>query len=470
MALSTLRPRMSLLPSRPVSEPTSIRNLMGDYGGQVELRPIYQRDIRWKRTNMCDLIATIMNEGLIPGLILYKLQLSERHAEKPYLFEMVDGQHRFFTVQKFFRSEPVTEAGGKPFLITWVYRNTSGRDIHIFYKENDATKEWISQNRHSVFSYMTEEEKDAFNSFKLDVKEIKDPLSVDQRRSLFVSLQRGVVVRGSDLLKNMVDVRIIRFIVEEMRLESRMKEILENRCWMNPKNYWLHWTIRFFLMLNPTNDSCQEEQFIVRDSLITTMIKDESPRLESTSEQEEMLEESLERFFAFLDSFPKGVKMSPCHFYALFVHLHESEDGREDILRGHINEWANNSRTKEFKKAWENRKSLDNDEERCLYFLSCKEELDSIRIPARGPEARKTIPKKLRLQVWKRDFEDVDVMGTCYCCGDEISFDKNYEAGHIIAHAKGGSDTADNLRPVCQCCNRSMYMQNMDEFKRQYFS
>jgi 5-methylcytosine-specific restriction endonuclease McrA len=468
MSLSVVRPRASVLPSRPVSEPSSIRNLMGDYGSQVELRPVYQRDIRWKKDNMCDLIKTIMSEGLIPGLILYKLQGEERSADSPYRYEMVDGQHRFFTIQKFFNSELVTEAGGKPFLISWIYRDAStGRDVHIFYKENDATKEWAAQHR-IPFSYMTEEEKDAFNSFKIDVKEIKDPLTLDQRRAIFVSLQQGVSVRGSDLLKNKVEVRLVRFIVEEARWESKMKEVLAARCHMNPKNYWLHWVIRFFLILNPL-DKLEEEKFAIRDADLTKMIKDGSDYLMSDEEEEEQLQVAVERFFAFLDSLPVGVRLPPVHFYALFTHLASAEDGREDLLRGHIAEWANNAHTKAWKKAWENRKNGDDDGARAEQFARCVDQLERIKAPALPPGTRTSIPKKLRLKVYRNAFGSEADCGFCYCCGDLITYDEDYEACHVIASKNGGSDTFENLRPGCRSCNRSMGTQDMREFKAQFY-
>lgn len=472
MSLSTLRPRASLLPSRPVSEPSSIRNLMGDYGKQVELRPVYQRDIRWTKEKMCELIKTIMNEGLIPGLILYKLQSEERAADSPYRYEMVDGQHRFFTIQKFFNSEPVTEMGGKPFLISWVYRDPStGRDIHVFYKENDATREWAAQNRTLSISYMTEEEKDAFVSFKIDMKEIKDPLTLDNRRAIFVSLQQGVSVRGSDLLKNMVDVRLVRFIAEEMRWEIKMKKILAAHCHMKPKNYWLHWVIRFFLILNPL-DSTEEDKFAIRDADLTKMIKDGAIYLKSDDEKEATLQAAAERFFSFLDSLPVGVNLPPVHFFALFAHLANAEEGREEILRGHIAEWANNPHTKPWKKAWENRKGSpgDDDEARKMRFVACVDELQRIKVPAREPGARKSIPKKLRLKVYREAFGSEEVYGTCYCCGDMISYEKDYEACHVIASKNGGPDTFENLRPGCMSCNRSMGTQNMLEYKTQFWA
>jgi hypothetical protein len=470
MALSTMRARFSLLPSGPVSEPTSIRNLLGDYGDQINLRPVYQREIRWKKDNMCDLIGTVMNQGLIPGLILYKLQAEERTADCPLRYEMVDGQHRYFTLNKFFKGELVTEAGGKPFLISWIFRDlATGRDVHVFYKETDTTKEWAAQNRHLNISYMTEDEKDAFNSFKIDKKEIKDPLTLDQRRAIFDKLQRGISVRGSDLLKNRVAIRLIRFIVDEMRLESRMKEILANRCWMNPKNYWLHWVIRFYLILNSDAETTEEDEFATRDSAITTLIKDESPRLESSADEENELRTAVTRFFTFLDSLPKGVKLPPCHFYALFTYLAQADEGREEILRGHIDDWANGGRAKSWKKAWENRKTGDDDEERATYFSEIQEELERIRLAVREPEARKSIPKKLRLRVWRHYFRSEEADGICFCCGDEIYYEVDYEACHVIAHKHGGTDTLDNLRPGCRSCNRSMGTQNMVEFKKQFY-
>lgn len=468
MALSTLRSRISILPSRPVSEPQSIRSLMRDLAGEVQLRPVYQRDISWKRENMCDLIGSVMNQGLIPGIIMYRLQADERVAGSPFRYEMVDGQHRFFTIQKFFLGEFVTETSGKPYMITWVYRDeATKRNIHIFYAQTADTEEWIAQNRHTEFTYMTEDEKDAFNSFKLDVKEIKDPLTLDQRRNIFTSLQQGVSVRGSNLLKNKVVVPLIRFITDEMACESQMKKVLLERCWMNPRNYWLHWVIRFHLILHPGTDFTEEEQFAVRDSQITKMIKDESPSLDITEEEKKNLKSSIERFFAFLETLPKSVKLSPYHFYALFAFLSTAKEGFEEIICGHIDGWANNARTKAWKRAWEKTK---NDEDRGTYFLEVWDELNHIRVPAREPEARKSIPKRVRIQVWNRDFGTIESLGTCYCCKDVIQFDGGWEAGHIIAHACGGSDTAENLRPVCLCCNRSMSIQNMEEYKAQYFA
>ncbi len=80
------------------------------------------------------------------------------------------------------------------------------------------------------------------------------------------------------------------------------------------------------------------------------------------------------------------------------------------------------------------------------------------------PPIRKTIPKKTREAVWKRDCGE-NMTGTCFCCSQSVTALGTWHAGHIIASANGGSDTVDNLRVVCSPCNLAMGTENMDVFK-----
>jgi hypothetical protein len=79
-----------------------------------------------------------------------------------------------------------------------------------------------------------------------------------------------------------------------------------------------------------------------------------------------------------------------------------------------------------------------------------------------GP--RKAIPKKIRGEVWKAHFGD-STKGSCYCCKKGLDVFDDWHAGHILSHSKGGTDTADNLRPLCGSCNLSMGTENMEDFK-----
>lgn len=81
---------------------------------------------------------------------------------------------------------------------------------------------------------------------------------------------------------------------------------------------------------------------------------------------------------------------------------------------------------------------------------------------------RKTIPKALRATVWKFYMQGKPE-GICYCCETETISFTNFEMGHNKAVAKGGSNSVDNLRPICRTCNSSMQKQSIESFKKKYF-
>lgn len=82
------------------------------------------------------------------------------------------------------------------------------------------------------------------------------------------------------------------------------------------------------------------------------------------------------------------------------------------------------------------------------------------------PKKRKAIPQKVRYQVWRNAFgKSMD--GYCICCHDAINIE-GWDCGHIEAHAEGGKDSADNLRPICGSCNRSMGKTNMLVWMKEY--
>ena len=77
---------------------------------------------------------------------------------------------------------------------------------------------------------------------------------------------------------------------------------------------------------------------------------------------------------------------------------------------------------------------------------------------------RKSIPKKIRSPGWENAF-GASTQGKCHCCNCDLNCLGSWHAGHILAACNGGSDTADNLRPICASCNLSMGSEHMDAFK-----
>ena len=80
---------------------------------------------------------------------------------------------------------------------------------------------------------------------------------------------------------------------------------------------------------------------------------------------------------------------------------------------------------------------------------------------------RKTIPKKIKNDIWYRNFGE-SYNGFCWVCNDKINV-FNFDCGHIQSVKNGGSDNIDNLNPLCSKCNSSMGTQNMIEYKKQYY-
>lgn len=87
-----------------------------------------------------------------------------------------------------------------------------------------------------------------------------------------------------------------------------------------------------------------------------------------------------------------------------------------------------------------------------------------------APKAAK-VPKtklsaSLRKSVWLTYIGDVE-SGRCLCCNVAVLTKNGYDCGHVIAEAKGGPATLQNLRPICKTCNTSMGTKNMEDFMRE---
>jgi 5-methylcytosine-specific restriction endonuclease McrA len=80
----------------------------------------------------------------------------------------------------------------------------------------------------------------------------------------------------------------------------------------------------------------------------------------------------------------------------------------------------------------------------------------------------KNIPKPLRDRLWRDSFDN-NPDGKCYVCEGIVTY-TSFHAGHIISVKDGGDHNIDNLQVICQSCNTSMGSQNLEEFKKIYFT
>ena len=81
---------------------------------------------------------------------------------------------------------------------------------------------------------------------------------------------------------------------------------------------------------------------------------------------------------------------------------------------------------------------------------------------------RTALPAKKRKEVWNKQFDGM-MHGECYCCKEELDYQKGYHCGHIESVAHGGSDDLFNLEVVCQTCNYDMGTMNMLEYKKKFY-
>jgi 5-methylcytosine-specific restriction endonuclease McrA len=92
-------------------------------------------------------------------------------------------------------------------------------------------------------------------------------------------------------------------------------------------------------------------------------------------------------------------------------------------------------------------------------------------VPPTVEKNTKQLSKHIRHRLWDRYFDTT--YGTCYVCGREItilSFGSNiFEAGHVIARSKGGTNDIKNLRPVCGGCNKNMRNTDLREFQKEFY-
>jgi len=94
---------------------------------------------------------------------------------------------------------------------------------------------------------------------------------------------------------------------------------------------------------------------------------------------------------------------------------------------------------------------------------------DSYGRPIKEKPKRKTINKDLREKVWLRYMKN-KTEGKCYCCRIKPIHFTDFEVGHNISKANGGSDNILNLRPICRSCNRGMGTKSIEWYRNKYYS
>jgi hypothetical protein len=83
-------------------------------------------------------------------------------------------------------------------------------------------------------------------------------------------------------------------------------------------------------------------------------------------------------------------------------------------------------------------------------------------------QTKKSIPIIVKRLVWNKYIGEDIGKSKCYCCKLSYITQLSFHCGHVVAEKNGGDINVDNLRPICQSCNSSMGINNMDSYITKY--
>ena len=86
------------------------------------------------------------------------------------------------------------------------------------------------------------------------------------------------------------------------------------------------------------------------------------------------------------------------------------------------------------------------------------------------PYKKKPISKALKIVTWNKCIGEEIGKAKCYCCELTEITQSKFHCGHVLAEVNGGDLHVDNLKPICESCNKSMGIKNMVDFKKQLIS
>lgn len=161
---------------------------------KINLKPIYQRSFSWNQSKQDLFIDSIINNYIIPPIILIKLEGED------YEYECIDGQHRLCVIKHFIESKPIDPE--KSHYIRY-HRIEGDKIYNVLYDDKENINKYIRNK-----SYFTQEEKKKFNNrtitiLKISNYDIKNKNGMDRlKKNMFLRLQNGERVSSVDKFKN----------------------------------------------------------------------------------------------------------------------------------------------------------------------------------------------------------------------------------------------------------------------------
>lgn len=81
---------------------------------------------------------------------------------------------------------------------------------------------------------------------------------------------------------------------------------------------------------------------------------------------------------------------------------------------------------------------------------------------------KKKITPTIKKHIWNTYIGYDILKHKCFCCKKATIQINEFEAGHVLSEADGGSCEISNFRPICRNCNLSMGSMHMEDYIKKY--
>jgi hypothetical protein len=407
-------------------------------GVRLNLCPTYQRARCWKQWQNNGFIDSIMRNYPTPLITLYTLRSDAADAAAyaaGVRFECVDGQNRLCAINAFRSGTQIINDRGVPETVFW--ETPAGRK---HYRD------------------LSPEEQECFNGYDFAVTIIQEPMTLDQRKAMFIRLQDGTRISRPEYMRN-TEHPVSKFIC---RTDMRDKTIAVTNGYMlagGPRGEWIVMLADCItLFLNRSGTDLLE--VLGRDwgtvRRILECKEEAAPRTKYDMSVTTPDDAPLMYLFNALLSILEAAKADKVkyHRFHVVVLFHQLLTGAPVPSTDRLRTWFKTHKIV-------NAKTKEGEPSPAIYRWLI-EQLSAEPIAPVAKPVRAHFSKSARRSVWGRHFGGV-TCGACVCCEVPIGI-LEFAMAHIHSVASGGSNDLSNIVPTCVGCNEACSDMNLREW------
>jgi len=408
-------------------------------GSRLNLCPTYQRARCWKQRQNNGFINSIMLNYPTPLIILYTLRPTTEDDAAAYAagvrWECVDGQNRLCAIKAFRSGSEII--------------NDRGVSEAVF---------WESPTGRKHYRDLSPEEQEYFNGYDFKVVIIQEPMTLDERKAMFILLQDGTPISRTEYIRS-TEHPVSKFIC---RTDMRDKTLGVTNGYMlagGPRGEWII-MLADCITLFLNRSSADLLEVLSRDWGTVRRIlgckEEAAPRtkydMSVTTPDDAPLMVLFDKLIGILEA-AKADKIK-YHRFHVVVLFHQLLTGAAVPSTERLRTW--------FKTHKEVSTKTKAKEPSPAIYRWLIEELAAEPVAPVAKPVRAHFSKSARRTVWARHFGGVTT-GACVCCEKSIGI-LGFAMAHIDSVASGGSNDLTNIVPTCDDCNEACSDMNLREW------